>query len=195
MHGNWSVRGDELQEVGNCKTMLIQQVYLGFSYCKFRLLEHHTLRISSRGPLITKYRPAKKENTQSSKTIGQLSHMSLPRPTLTVSLLPLGEGPDLPEVQLLLGHPALDHDRARLLGRLRLLRPQSAGAKAFPLGGVGLCGAGGHIRDYTKCICCTIRDRWEEYAVKAMSLKFSQSALCGGRYTQICHLGKSGSTQ
>lgn len=48
-------------------------------------------------------------------------------------LKPLCEGPDLPQLQLLLGHPGLHGDGSSQLGRLLLLGSQGAGAKAFSL--------------------------------------------------------------
>ena len=54
--------------------------------------------------------------------------------------VPLCEGPDLPQVQLLLGDPRLDDGGPRLLGGLWFLGSECARAEALPLGSGGLCG-------------------------------------------------------
>lgn len=46
---------------------------------------------------------------------------------------PFCEGPDLPKLQLLFGHPGLHGDGSSQLGRLLLLGPQRTRAQAFPL--------------------------------------------------------------
>ena len=48
--------------------------------------------------------------------------------------VPLCEGPDLPQVQLLLGDPRLDDGGPRLLGGLWFLGSECARAEALPLG-------------------------------------------------------------
>lgn len=52
---------------------------------------------------------------------------------LSAAVQPFCEGPDLPKLQLLFGHPGLHGDGSGQLGRLLLLGPQRTGAQAFPL--------------------------------------------------------------
>lgn len=52
---------------------------------------------------------------------------------MSAGVEPFCEGPDLPKLQLLFGHPGLHGDGSSQLGRLLLLGPQRTRAQAFPL--------------------------------------------------------------